>query len=118
MSIGRRRNRGLNMSGLEIVGDIATILTALVAVFGYGKYLRERAMHRVALEYYLRGQKDAGVDQGQRGIINIMAKTGLTEAEIFQASRDSRHIARRIKTEDPDEKNKLGKWLLFEYEGR
>lgn len=100
------------MAGWDIAGDIATVATAVVAVFGYSKYLLEKLINRKRLECYLRCQKEAGTDEGQRSIIHLMARTGLTETEIFEASRNSKHIVRRIKS-DPE--TKLAKALLFEY---
>src|ERR1700692_3152954 len=51
---------------------------------------------RIQLENYLKAEKAAGRDKGQRTILHLMARLGLTEAEVLQASFGSKHLVRRL----------------------
>lgn len=97
---------------VDIAGSWAAILTLVVAGIGYGRYICGKRRNRVVLERYLKSEKDSAKDKGQRTFTNIMAKTGLGESEIFEASRNSKHVVRHIKT---DEKGLWATDLLFEY---
>ena len=100
------------MSDLTVWANLAAILTALIAIFGYGKYQLDAVFRRKKLENYLKKQKTLGNDQGQRSILHLMAHLGLTEAEILQASFISKQVARKI-AKDPD--TGYADKLLFEY---
>jgi biotin synthase-related radical SAM superfamily protein len=104
---------GKLMSYWELGADIASIATAMVAVFGYGYYQLAKFRNCRSLERHLQCQKESGTDKGQRGLVHLMAKVGLTEAEIFEASRRSRHIVRRVKVNPA---TNLATDLLFEYQ--
>jgi hypothetical protein len=69
------------------------------------------------LEKYLKGEraKAAGSNRGQKSVLHVMRNTKLSEAEIFQAARDSELIGLRTRK---DEATDLASDLLFEYEGR
>lgn len=86
------------MTSLGIVANIAAILTAAVAASA-GIYLCvDLRNKRRGLENYLRRVKlnaKAG-DKGQRTILHIMARLGLTEAEILHASFRSNCIKRTL----------------------
>ena len=81
------------------IGEIANysaIITAGVAVFGYGAYRCDQFGKRKRLETYLKAEKDVGKDSGLRSLLHLMANVGMTEAELIQASFRSKHIGRKI----------------------
>jgi hypothetical protein len=96
---------------LAMGANLAQILTAGIAAVGYGKYLCERGRNRKTLETYLEGEQ-GDRNKGQRTIINIAAYTGLTESEILDASRRSKHVVRSVKA---DAETNLAAALLFQY---
>jgi hypothetical protein len=81
---------------LEITSHWAAILTALVAVVAYVRYRWGIHSKRIQFENYLKAEKAAGRDKGQRTILHLMARLGLTEAEVLQASFGSKHLVRRL----------------------
>lgn len=84
------------MNDISFWASLAAIFTAVIAVFGYGKYQWDAHTRRKQLEKYLRTEKEKGEDQGQRSALHLMARLGLTEAEILHASFSSKNIARKI----------------------
>jgi hypothetical protein len=97
---------------LGLVANIAAILTALVAVVGSAWFVMERGAKRRRLEAYLKAERDKGQDKGQRSILHLIARVGLTEQEILQASFRSRHIGRVLTTNKADG---IAKDILLEY---
>lgn len=87
-------------SNLGIIANISAILTAVVAVFGYGAYRWDQRTKRKKLERYLQLEKATDEDRGQRSLLHLMAKVGMTEAELIQASFRSKHIFRKIAKDD------------------
>ena len=81
---------------LEMAAQWAAIFTALVAVVAYGGYLLDRGSKRRRLEKYLEREKKAGRDQGQRTILHLVARLGMSEAQIMDAAFRSRHIRRVV----------------------
>jgi hypothetical protein len=84
---------------LEITAHWAAILTALVAAGAYVLYRWDIHSKRIQLENYLKAEKaaaGAAGNKGQRSILHLMARLGLSEAELLQASFGSKHIVRRI----------------------
>src|SRR5258706_1235553 len=67
---------------LEITSHWAGILTALVAAGAYAVYRWDIHSKRIQLENYLKAEKAAARDKGQRTILHLMARLGLTEAEV------------------------------------
>lgn len=100
------------MRDLNTWANWATILTAGVPAGGYGLYQWRIFNKRTKLEAYLKQEKEKGTDKGQRSILHLMAKVGLTETEILKASHSSKHIIQRV-TSDP--KTSRADTLLFEY---
>ena len=100
------------------VTSILTFIIALVSAgIGIGEYLRyrrERTEKQERLESYLKAERDKKTDKGQRSLLNIVSKIGLTEDEILQISFRSQRIERRI---DPNEKGFADR-LLFQYVDR
>ena len=96
---------------LEVFAAWSAIGTFILAVFAYGKYAYERKNKRLRLERYLRVEKESGRDQGQRTLMHLLARVGMSEAEILDAAFRSKYI--EIKT-IPDEANRaVG--VLLEY---
>jgi len=84
------------MTYLEHGANAIAILTAVVAVSGFGVY-HWRQFHKCQrLERYLKSEKAKDEDRGQRSLVHLMAKVGLTESELKQASIRSKHIVRKI----------------------
>lgn len=90
------------MTTLAIVANIAAILTALFAAWAGIYVIVDLRGKRRKLEEYLRKvQSNAtGNDKGQRTILHLMTRLGLTEAEILHASFRSKRIARKLATDN------------------
>ena len=99
---------------LSVLGSWAAILTALIAVFGYLVYRNDGYQKRLRLEKYLKNEKQAGSDKGQRSSLHLIAKLGLTEDEILQSSFRSKHIARRVAK---DKETWLANVIFYEWTG-
>ncbi len=99
---------------LEIASHWAAILTAGVALFAYSLYLRERRQKRLRLEAYLKAEKEAGRDKGQRTVLYLVAQLGLTETEVVDAAFRSKCIRRLVSTDLKGH----AKGLMFEYSPR
>lgn len=97
---------------LGLVANFAAIATALVAVAGSAWFVMERGAKRRRLEAYLKAERDKGQDKGQRSILHLVARVGLTEPEILQASFRSKHIGRVLTTNKADG---IAKDVLLEY---
>lgn len=97
---------------LSLVANVAAILTAAVALAGSLWYVIERGAKRRRLEAYLKAERDKGQDKGQRSILHLTARVGLTEPEILQASFRSKHIARVLTANKADG---IAKDILLEY---
>ena len=106
------RTKEKTMICLGTIANIAAILTAMVAVFGYGYYRFDQWHKRHRLENYLKSEKENAADRGQRTLLHLMAKLGMTEAELLQASFRSKHISRKI---SPDDKTGRAEALLLEW---
>jgi len=88
------------MTELGTFANIATILTATIAGFGYGKYCLDQYCKRVRLENYLKSEMEKEIDQGHRTLLHLMAKLGMTKDELLQASFNSNHVKRKIAKND------------------
>ncbi|MEP4379520.1 MAG: hypothetical protein ABJ215_11275 [Alphaproteobacteria bacterium] len=97
---------------LGFIANIAAIVTALVAFAGSAWYIAERGSKRRRLEDYLKAERDAKKGRGQRSILHLVARVGLTEQEILQASFRSKHIERVLTT---DKRDGMAKDILLEY---
>lgn len=84
---------------LEIIANICAILTACVAVWLFVHIKCAAYKRRTRVEKYLKGAQDSnsGSQKGQHSVLNIMARVGLTEQEVLQASFESKHIKRVLK---------------------
>ena len=99
---------------LEFLANVSAILTAAIAVAAWGFYQCGLCKKKKTLESYLKQEKVKSKDKGQRSILHLMAKLGLTESEVLQASFKSRHIKRQLTT---DEETGLANSILLEYVG-
>ncbi len=102
------------MVSLEVIAHLCAIATAVVAVYGYVHYRRSIILKRKRLEAYLRSEKEKGGDQGQRSLLHLMARVGLTEAELLQASFESDRIDRKVAANKTTNRAEA---LLLEYVG-
>lgn len=101
--------------GLGFLANIAAILTALVAVIGYGVYRWELRRKRLLLEDYLRARKTAAKREGKKGqhtVLHLMAALRLSETEVFQASFHSRKVRPVVAR---DRETGHARDILFEY---
>jgi hypothetical protein len=83
-------------AGLEIAAAWSAIGTLAIAVFAYGKFLFERTTKRNRLESYLKAEQAAGEDRGQRTLVHLVAKVGMSETEIMDCAFKSNHIKRTV----------------------
>ncbi len=96
---------------LETTSHWAAILTACVAVLAYGRYLYERRQKRLRLEDYLKAEKEAGQDKGQRTVLYVVAQLGMTETEVVDAAFRSKCIRRLVSVDERGH----AKGLMLEY---
>ena len=96
------------MTLLEEASNWATILTAGVAAWGYGSYRWDRCSRRKRLEAYLREEKNQSSTPAHT-MKHLIVKLGMSEAEIYRAIFDSKHVRRLIRS------NKEPAWLKKSY---
>lgn len=96
---------------LAIGANVAAIVTACFAGWAYCSYRWERRGKRIRLENYLKHEKEEGADKGQRTIMHLVARLGMTETEIVDAAFRSNCIERKIKSDGVGTASKL----LLEY---
>jgi hypothetical protein len=97
---------------LDLAGNWAAILTAVVAVFAYGNYRWDRRSKRRRLEEHLRREKRMGHDDGQRSIQHLMAYLGMSEKDVLEAAFASKVVERRTRRDDQG----FASILLFEFD--
>jgi hypothetical protein len=98
---------------LEVAANISQVITGVIAVWAILAYEYRIWSKRTKLEEYLKAEKATGTDKGQHTALHLMAKLGLTQDEVLQASFRSKVIARRLKVGDDG----LASQILFEYIG-
>lgn len=99
-------------AALEVLANIAAVVTAGVAVFAYANYRLEQRSKRIRLERHLKEEKERGLDQGQRTITHLVAQLGMTEAEVLHAAFRSDLVRRATVVDDEG----YAEALLFEYD--
>ena len=77
---------------LEITANWAAILTAVVATLAYVHFVGQQWRRRLALEAYLREEKQNAHGSGRRTVMHLMANLAMTEAEVLQAGFQSGKI--------------------------
>lgn len=87
---------------LEAFANGASIVTAFVALVAAGYVWFDLRRKRQKLERYLKEVKQSatGSDKGQRTLLHLIAKLGMTEAELLQASFRSKKVQRRLAKDD------------------
>lgn len=103
---------GAATSCLEILADLASILTAVVATGAAVYYRCDARSKRVRLERYLKSEQEKNSNTGTHTVVHLMAKLGMTEAEVLHASFASEHIVHKTRKDDD---TGLAAQLLFEY---
>lgn len=90
------------MSCLETLANLAAIATAIVAAGAAAHFWLDARAKRRKVEEYLRTAKDGAQpgEKGQRSILHLMAKIGLTEAEVLHASFSSKRIRRALSSDE------------------
>jgi hypothetical protein len=101
---------------LEVVANISSIITAIVAVSAWTYYKWQLRRKRRDLEGHLEKAQHEPLGKSkqikpQRGLVSISAALGLSQAEILQAAFDSHVIQRRVKTDDEG----FAREVLLEY---
>lgn len=100
------------MDCIELLANIASIVTALVTASAALYFCRDKCLKGKRLENYLRNEKTSAGAANAHTIIHLMAKLGLTEAEVLHASFKSRHIVQKVRA---DSNSGLAAAILFEY---
>lgn len=98
---------------LEIVANIAAILTAAIAVLAYFHFIWGERARRRALEDHLREEALLSQDEGRRTIIHLMAYLSMTEAEVLRAGFQSTLVRSEPGIDDQGRANRL----YFRYVG-
>jgi hypothetical protein len=100
---------------LEILANVASIATALLAAFFFCQYHCRIRKKRIKLEEYLKNDKMAPKPglTGKRTVVHLMGRLKFTEDEVFQACFQSDHIACKQVT---DPATGRATELLFEYD--
>lgn len=96
---------------LGIASSWAAILTAIVATWGYGRYLLASCNKRWRIERYLKREKEKGTDKGQRSVLHLVANLNMAEGDVLDAAFGSKHVHCVV---IPDEAGRVAS-LLFEY---
>lgn len=99
-----------------LFGDAGSIVTAAIAVWAAVTYKWRACDRRKRLEDYLREEKEkvTGDDKGQRSLLHLSARLGISESELVDISFRSKKIARRVTT---NSSTGLADKLLLEYVG-
>ncbi len=96
-------------SDLSEIANVASILTAIVAVLAYGQYTLQAQARRWRLERYLKSVRHEG--KGQKTVLHLMARLSMTEAEVLAAGFHSRKVVPKVDTDGDGKADKL----LFQY---
>lgn len=75
-----------------LAANVAAILTAAIAVWVWLWFRTQKALRRRRLEEYLKEVKSARDGMGQRTVLHLMANLRMTEAQVFDAAFDSKHV--------------------------
>ena len=73
---------------LDFLSDCAAILTAVVAVYGYGRFLWERRGRVTKLETFLKAWPTGSLPAA----VQVMAKLKMSEQQVFEAAFASAHV--------------------------
>lgn len=92
---------------IEITANAASILTAVIAVWAFLYFQVGKLRQRWRLEAYLRDQQTGSRDGGQRTILHLVARLGMSEAEIIDAAFRSKVIDRKVSQDDEGKADRL-----------
>lgn len=97
---------------LEILANLASIATAIVAGGAAVLYWLDGCEKKRRLESYLRQEKLDNPNRRIHSVLHLMSALGMTEAEIFKVSFSSQHIISKIR---PNPDTGLAEYIMFEY---
>lgn len=97
---------------LTILANLASIATAIVAVWFFALYQWGRRSKLRRLETYLFEEKASGIDDGKRSVLHLVAELGMSESEVMDAAFRSR-VVRRVVQLDFDSREGM---LMLEYD--
>lgn len=100
------------MCDLAWWANLSQVVTGALALATIGVYNFRMWSKRQELEKYLKAEKAAASDKGQRSVLHLMAHVGLTEDELLKASFGSGVIKRTLVSDA----NGKASHILFEYE--
>lgn len=75
---------------IELTAALAAVVTSVVAVLAYGRYLHERRMRRRRLEDFLKNEQTPAKDR--YSVLELMAVLRMTESQIMEAAFASDRI--------------------------
>ncbi len=96
---------------LGVGGNIAAVLTGIVAVWAYGFYQWERCSRRKALENHLKAEKEKAKDRGQRAVLHLVAHLNMSQDNVLDAAFNSKKV-KCVSASDNKDRVAL---ILFEY---
>lgn len=100
------------MEPVSFLADFAAIVTAVVAVWVWGRFVLQAKRRQWRLEEYLEEQRLNGGDQGMRTALHLMSNLAMTEEQIYTAAFNSKKITG---VPMPDERG-FAKDILFLYQ--
>jgi hypothetical protein len=77
---------------IEIVANLSAIVTAAIATLAFVGFQWRKRSRRMALEKYLKNERERDYDEGKRSVLHLMACLSMTESEVQQASFESKVI--------------------------
>lgn len=80
------------IDAVSFLGDLATIVTAAVAVWVWVLYVWQAKARQWRLEQYLENQRLNSGDQGMRTALHLMSNLAMTEEQIYTAAFNSKKI--------------------------
>ncbi|RYY28734.1 MAG: hypothetical protein EOP62_02445 [Sphingomonadales bacterium] len=92
---------------LEVVANLAAILTGIIAVLAYFHFIWGERTRRLALEHHLRQEALNSQDEGRRTAIHLMAYLSMTEAEVLRAGFQSKLVCSEPGVDDQGRANRL-----------
>lgn len=95
-----------------LAADLAQVLTSIVAVWLWVRFILSAHRRRKALERYLRYEKNRSKDRGMRSILHLMSNLSMTEEQIYSAAFGSKCVSTVPLT---NEKSGLAESILFVY---
>lgn len=103
----------LYQEGLELIANLAAILTAVLATLAYVRFVWAERARRQALEAHLKEEKLRNLDEGKRTVMHLMAYLSMSETEVLHAAFQSKKITCSPGMDEQMRANRL----YFEYGG-